>query len=98
MLLRNDGGNRNNWLQFRLVGTKSNKDAIGARVTVKAGTYSLVREKMSATSYLSQNDPRLHFGLGQRTLVDEVTVHWPSGKVQKLKGVKTNQIVTVVEQ
>ena len=92
LLLRNDGANKNNWIQFRLVGTRSNKDGIGARVTVRSGGYALSEEKMSASSYLSQNDPRLHFGLGQRTLVDEVTVHWPSGKIQKLKGVKANQI------
>jgi hypothetical protein len=52
---------------------------------------------MAGSSYLSQNDPRLHFGLGARTLVDEVTVHWPSGKTQKLKGLKANQFVTIVE-
>jgi hypothetical protein len=97
LLLRNDGANKNNWIQFKLVGTKSNKDGVGARVTVKSGGYALSEEKMAGSSYLSQNDPRLHFGLGARTLVDEVTVHWPSGKTQKLKGLKANQFVTIVE-
>ena len=62
------------------------------------GDHTLSEEKMSASSYLSQNDPRLHFGLGRRTLVDEVTIRWLSGKVQKLKNLKANQLVTVVEQ
>lgn len=97
-LLRNDGGNRYNWLAIKLVGTKSNRDGLGARVIVRAGDLTQVAEKMSATSYLSQNDPRLHFGLGQKTMVDEVTIRWPGGGVQKLKNLKVNQFLTVVEQ
>jgi hypothetical protein len=98
VLLRNDGGNRNNWLTLKLIGTKSNRDGVGARVIVRSGDFTQVAEKMSASSYLSQNDPRLHFGLGQRTKVDEVTIRWPSGKAQTLKEVKANQFLTVVEQ
>ena len=97
VLLRNDGGNRNNWITLRLIGTKSNRDGIGAKVTVRAADLTQVDEKMSASSYLSQNDPRLHFGLGKRSKVDEITVNWPSGKVQKLKNVKANQFLTVTE-
>ncbi len=96
-LLRNDGGNKNNWLQVRLTGTKSNRDGVGARVTIRAGGHTLAEERMSATSYLSQNDPRLHFGLGKRTSVDELTVRWPSGKMQKVTNLKANQLVMVVE-
>jgi hypothetical protein len=98
VLLSNDGGNRNNWLTLKLIGTKSNRDGVGARVIVRSGDFTQVAEKMSASSYLSQNDPRLHFGLGQRTKVDEVTIQWPSGKTQKLKEVKANQFLTVVER
>ncbi len=98
VLLRNDGGNRNNWLTVRLTGTKSNRDGVGARVIVRSGDFTQVAEKMSASSYLSQNDPRLHFGLGRRTSVDEVTIKWPSGKTQTLKGVAANQFLTVIEQ
>jgi enediyne biosynthesis protein E4 len=98
LLLRNDGGNRNNWLAVKLVGRKSNRDGIGAKVVLRASNWIRMEEKMSATSYLSQNDPRLSFGLGQRMKVDEVSIKWPSGKVQKLKDVKANQILTVVEQ
>ena len=97
-LLRNDGGNRNNWLAVRLAGTKSNRDGVGAKITVRAGDLTQVAEKMSATSYLSQDDPRVHFGLGQKTRIDELTVRWPGGKVQKLMDLKVNQILTVVEQ
>jgi enediyne biosynthesis protein E4 len=97
VLLRNDGGNRNHWLTLQLIGTRSNRDGVGARVTVRSGDFTRVAEKMSATSYLSQNDPRLHFGLGPRTVVDEVTIQWPGGKTQKLKEVKANQFLRVIE-
>jgi len=97
VLLSNDGGNRNNWLTLKLIGTKSNRDGVGARVIVRSGDFTQVAEKMSASSYLSQNDPRLHFGLGQRTKVDEVTIQWPSGKTQKLKEVMANQFLKVIE-
>lgn len=97
VLLRNDGGNRNNWLMINLVGTKSNRDGIGAKVTVRTGDLVQIEEKKSGTSYLSQNDPRLHFGLGQRTKVDEVIIRWPSGITQRLRDLKVNQLITVVE-
>ncbi len=97
ILLRNDGGNRNNWLMFHLIGTKSNRDGLGARVTVRAGSWSQFEEKKSGTSYLSQNDPRLHFGLSKKTQADEVIIKWPSGTTQRLTNVKANQVVTVRE-
>jgi hypothetical protein len=97
LLLRNDGGNRNNWLTLRLVGTKSNRDGVGARVIVRAGDATQVDEKTSASSYLSQNDPRLHFGLGKAGTIDTITVKWPSGAVQRLKDVRTNQFLSVTE-
>jgi enediyne biosynthesis protein E4 len=98
VLLRNEGGNRNNWLTIKLVGTKSNRDGVGARVVVRSGDLVQTEEKMSSSSYLSQNDPRLHFGFGKRDKIDEIVIRWPSGKVQKLTGVKMNQILTVVEK
>jgi len=97
VLLHNEGGNRNNWITIRLVGTKSNRDGVGAKVTVRAADLTQVDEKMSSSSYLSQNDPRLHFGLGKRSKVDEITIKWPSGRIQKLKDVKANQFLTVTE-
>jgi hypothetical protein len=97
ILLRNDGGNRGHWLMIRTVGTRSNRDGIGARVRVKAGALEQVREVRAASGYLSANDPRTHFGLGPHTAAEVVEVHWPSGAVQSLKKVKANQIVTITE-
>jgi len=98
MLLRNDGGNRNNWIRVQLSGVKSNRDGVGAKVTVRSGDWALTEEKMSASSYLSQNDPRLLFGLGKRDKIDSVTVRWPSGKIQQIKAPPINQTLKVVEQ
>jgi enediyne biosynthesis protein E4 len=97
-LLRNDGGNKNNWIRVQLTGTKSNRDGVGAKVTVRSGEWALTEERMSSSSYLSQNDPRMLFGLGQHAKVDEVTVRWPSGKVQQIKAPAINQLLKVVEQ
>jgi enediyne biosynthesis protein E4 len=97
-LLRNEGGNSNNWIRVQLTGNKSNRDGVGAKVTVRSGDWVLTEEKMSSSSYLSQNDPRMLFGIGQRTKVDEVTVRWPSGKVQQIKAPTINQALKVVEQ
>ncbi|HVN81974.1 MAG TPA: CRTAC1 family protein [Terriglobia bacterium] len=97
VLIRNDGGNRNNWIMLDLVGTRSNRDGFGAKVTVRAGSLVQVDEKKSGTSYLSSNDPRMHFGLNKLTKVDEVTVKWPSGVTQKLRDLKVNQVVKVTE-
>jgi len=97
VLLRNDGGNNNNWLMIHLIGTTSNRDALGAKVNVRAGALSLIEEKRSATGYLSQNDHRLHFGLGNREKADEIVITWPSGLTQRLTDVKANQVLTVRE-
>ncbi len=96
ILVRNSGSG-NNWLILDLEGTKGNRDGLGAKVTVSSGGLVQFDEKKSGTSYLSQGDPRLHFGLGQAGRVDEVTIRWPSGIIQKLKDVKVNQIHKVVE-
>jgi hypothetical protein len=96
-LLRNDGGNANNSVLLRLVGTKSNRDGIGARVKVVSGDLTQIDEVYSGGSYLSQNDLRLHFGLGQRTKVDQVEVRWPSGVVDKLTDLNVNKILTIKE-
>ncbi|MEW6749603.1 MAG: CRTAC1 family protein [Candidatus Latescibacterota bacterium] len=97
MLLRNDGGNRRHWLQVALEGTRSNRDGIGARVRVRAGDLVHVEERLSACGYLSQNDPRLHFGLGESARVDTLTVHWPGGRVQTLVDVPADRVVFVKE-
>jgi hypothetical protein len=96
-LLRNDGGNTGHWLQLYLIGTKSNRDGVGARVKVTAGDLVLHDEKKGGMSYQSAQDPRLHFGLGPRTQVDAVEIVWPSGMVSKLEKLKSDQIVAVKE-
>ena len=97
-LLRNDGGNQNNYLTVRTVGTVSNRDGIGARVRVVSGRLRQVKEVRSGSSYLSQNDLRVHFGLGSRSTVDTLMIRWPSGTVQVLKNIPVNRVWTVTEQ
>ena len=96
-LLRNDGGNRANWLLVRTVGTASNRDGVGAKVRVRCGERTQVREVASGSSYLSSSDPRLHFGLGQAARVDEVRVTWPNGLVEAWRGREANQLLVVRE-
>ena len=97
-LLRNDGGNQGNWLSLKLVGRKSNRDGIGARVRARLGNRWLYRQIVRAGSYLSSNDVRLHLGLRQVEQVDKLEITWPSGAVQKLKEVESNQFLTVEEE
>ncbi len=96
-LLRNDGGNANNSVLIKLIGTKSNRDGIGARVTVVAGDLKQLDEVHSGDSYLSQSDMRLPFGLEKRTKIDLIEVHWPSGVVDKITNVNANKILTIKE-
>jgi hypothetical protein len=96
-LYRNDGGNRGNWIMVRTVGTTSNRDGIGARVRLTAGGVTQVRDIRSSSGYLSQSDPRAHFGLGKIEKVDRIEVRWPSGRFSTLENVKVNQVLTVTE-
>jgi hypothetical protein len=95
-LLKNYG-QHGNWVLIKLVGTKSNRDAIGARVIVRAGSHQQLQEVRSGGGYISQSDFRLHFGLGQPTRIDELEIYWPSGLVEKLSDLPANQILTVNE-
>lgn len=97
IFLRNNKGNENNWLLLSLTGTASNRDAIGARVKVSSGSLIQTLQKRSTTGYLSQNDPRMHFGLGKNEIADKVEIKWPSGKTQVLENIKANQILNVIE-
>jgi hypothetical protein len=90
-------GKRNHWLTVRLVGTKSNRDGFGASLEAQMGDLRQYVEAVSESGYLSQNDPRPHFGLGQSTEVDRLIIRWPSGIVQTLEHVKADQILTVKE-
>jgi enediyne biosynthesis protein E4 len=96
-LLRNDGGNANHWLEIFLIGTKSNRDGVGARVTVSAGELVLYDQRKGGMSYQSAQDPRIHLGLGQHLMVDAVEIIWPSGTVTKLASLKSDQIISVKE-
>lgn len=95
--LRNNKGNQNNWLTLNLVGTTSNRDGIGSHVKLTSGGKVQTAQKKSTTGYLSQNDPRMHFGLTKNAMVDRIEIKWPSGKLQVLENIKANQILTVKE-
>jgi hypothetical protein len=97
-LLRNDGGNKQNWIKIKLIGTKCNRTAIGARVRVTTGKHVQMDEVNSGTSVMSQNDLRLHFGLAKAETVDLIEVKWPTTqKTEKFAGIRANQIVTIRE-
>jgi hypothetical protein len=95
-LLRNDTAAANHWLKVRLEGTKSNRSGIGGRVTVRYGGKAQAQEVMSQSSYLSSNDPRLHFGLGAEKTAD-IEVRWPLGGMDTLKAVAADQLVVIRE-
>jgi len=102
LLLRNEYFNKstrgpNNWLMLNLIGTKSNRSAIGARVTVKTGAQLQFQEVTSQSSYYSHNDHRLHFGLGQNKQADSIEILWPSGDREVLNDVPANKIMTIKE-
>jgi hypothetical protein len=96
-LLRNDGGNANNWLSVQLVGTKSNRDGIGASLKLTSEGFVQVEQAKGGMSYMSASDPRIHFGLGKRAKIASLEITWPSGQVDRLTNVPINQIITVKE-
>ncbi len=95
--LRNNKGNLNNWLMLELIGTTSNRDAIGARVKIISGGKPQTAQQKGPTGYLSQNDHRMHFGLGKNEVVETIEIKWPSGKTQVIENTKANQLLTVKE-
>ena len=96
-LLQNEGGNRANSILVRIVGVNSNRDGIGARVKFFLGEKTLMRHVKAGSSYLSQNDLRVHFGLGDAPRANHLEVHWPGGGVDRVDDVSANQILTVRE-
>src|ERR1022692_1290326 len=96
-LLRNDGGNANHWLQILPIGTRSNRDGVGARLRLSAGDLILYEQKKGGMSYQSAQDPRLHFGLGNFTKIDLIEIRWPSGSVTRLTGIACDQILAIKE-
>ena len=96
-LLRNDGGNQNNWLQIKLKATNTSSDAIGTRVKITTGDLSQIREIQSGDGYLSQRELKLHFGLGNHKNVDKIEVRWVSGSVQIVENTPANQVLYIKE-
>ena len=96
-LLMNQGVRGKHWILVRLVGTASNRFGIGARITVKAGGLTQTREVKAGGSFASSNDPRAHFGLGGATLIDELVVAWPSGKVTRQASAPADRLLTIEE-
>ena len=97
-VLRNDSDGMARWLCVKLIGTHCNRDAIGTRVTIVSGGLTQIREVKSGSGYISQNDLRLHFGLGDAIQVNTLTVRWLCGKVQTLRDVETNQVLVISEE
>ena len=96
-LFRNDGGNENHWLELLLVGTKSNRDAVGARVKLDTGAAVLCDQRKGGMSYQSAQDPRLHFGLGASNEIKSLEIRWPSGATSRLTNLRADQILAVEE-
>jgi hypothetical protein len=96
-LLENQLRSTNHWIAIRTVGTKSNRDGIGARMTIKIGARTLVDEVRSGSSYISNNDMRVHFGLGPATKIDWIQLRWPSGLTERFTDIAVDKIHTLKE-
>ena len=96
-LLKNDGGNRNNWIRVQAIGTKSNRSAIGARIKVVAGELTQYAEVKSSGSYLAFSDLRVHFGLNDAEQIDLLEIRWPSGVIDSATNLPINQRFIAVE-
>ena len=97
VLFRNDGGNKNHWASIRLIGRKSNRSGLGAVVRVESASGKQWQTVHSGSSYCSQSDLALTFGLKQDSVISKVTVEWPSGTVQQFRNLSSNRIVTIDE-
>jgi hypothetical protein len=98
LLLLNGGGTRRHWTLLRLAGGGRNPDAIGARVVLSAGGRRQLAERRSSGSYLSANDPRLHFGLGDADRIESVEVRWPDGRTTTLRDLPADRLITIREE
>ncbi|MGB5436256.1 MAG: CRTAC1 family protein, partial [Maribacter sp.] len=94
-LLQNNGGNENNWLGLKLTGEKGLASGIGAKITLHTGDKELVRINQWATGYLSNNEPRIHFGLGKLGPIKELEIKWPNGEVESYHSIESNQYLTI---
>ena len=96
-LLRNDTPHENHWVTLRLVGAPSNRDGVGTLVRVEAGGLTRIDEVHDGGSYLSQNDLRLHIGLGEATRIDRLELVWPSGSKQTLENLEVDRLLLIRE-
>lgn len=96
-LLHNVTQNSNHWITLKLKGRKSNRDGIGARLELVAGGRKQLAERVAGSGYLSQDDGRVHFGLGAASKIDKLTIHWPSGTEQVLENLAVDRVLTVEE-
>jgi hypothetical protein len=96
-LLVNLAPNSNHWIGISLEGIRSNRDAIGAKVTVTAGDSRYVQEVRSGSSYISNNDMRLHFGLGSSNVVTHITVRWPNGETEEFPATTADRFISLTE-
>jgi hypothetical protein len=96
-LLHNVSQNGNHWLTVKLKGKKSNRDGIGAHLELLAGSHKQIAERFAGSGYLSQDDGRIHFGLGTATKAEKLTIHWPSGQDQVLENLTVDRVLTVEE-
>jgi len=96
-MLRNNLGQSRNFLAVELLGTKSNRDGVGALVTIEAGGMKQVRHTAAGSGYAAQQSARLYFGLNDATRVDKVTVRWPSGLVESFENVGARQLIQITE-
>jgi hypothetical protein len=96
-LLRNDGGNANHWLEILLIGTRSNRDGIGSSLRLTSEGVAHVEQSKGGMSYMSASDPRIHFGLGKRSMIESLEITWPSGQVDRLTNVPIDRIIAVKE-
>ena len=96
-LVHNVSSNTGHWLAIKLVGAKSNRDGIGTKVELFAGAKRELQERVAGSGYLSQNDARLHFGLGNAITVDKISVKWPSGREQTLENQPVDRVLTIEE-
>jgi hypothetical protein len=97
VILRNDGGNANHWLEVFLIGTRSNRDGIGASLKLTSEGFVEVEQLKGGMGYMSASDPRIHFGLGKRSRAESLVITWPSGQVDKLTDLPLDKIIAVKE-
>jgi hypothetical protein len=97
-LLHNVSPGANHWISVKLVGHKSNRDGIGAQVEVRAGSNRQQHERTAGSGYLSQDDPRVHFGLGTAAKIEKLTITWPSGTKQVLENLPVDRVITIEEK